>query len=91
MSKIGNYSRRKLEAIICELIGKAHGTRGCFEFDSSGGTDPDVPVIQSSGIQTITSGDARIDNSFGMHFGPLAIGEGAVLSITEPYGTLEIV
>ena len=35
MSMIGNYSHRQLVAIICQLIGKAHGTDGCFELVKS--------------------------------------------------------
>ncbi len=88
MPRIGDYSHQRLVSIICKLIGKAHGTNGCFEFDASGTGDGGV---ESVGVQTITSGDARVNNSTNIHFGTLAIGEDAVLSITEPYGTLEIV
>ena len=93
---IGNYSHRQLVGIICKLIGKAHGTDGCFEFDRSGLGDIvdlsgdsifDVNVV---GVQTITSGDVRIENSPTLHFAALAIAQGAAVTIEEPYGTLEI-
>ena len=107
---IGHYSHSKLVGIICEYVGKAHGTDGCFDLEearsiidaAANNEDPpqdssitlaeakSISLITGEGIQTIRSGEARIRNSPTLQLGALAVAEGAVLSIEEPYGMLEI-
>lgn len=55
----------------------------------SGGGDGETAI--ASGVQTIENSAVRVDNSPTVHFGSLAIGEDGELSISEPYGSLEIV
>jgi hypothetical protein len=71
--------------IICKLIGKAHGTDGCFDLEEARSI-----TTTAIGIQTIESRGVRVDNN-SVHYGSLAIGEHAEFIISEPYGSLEIV
>ena len=102
MPKIGNYSHRQLVAIICKLIGKAHGTDGCFEYvrtaaeldavlderpDDASPLIPPIKAEEAGGGDQVVTNKVTHENDLGHeHVGTVALATGDDESSTPDPG-----